>query len=144
MLPLYVDTSALVKFYYPEADSKKIEELILKAPRIIISNLSIVEMASALSKKVRTGELESHKESLVWNCFLDDLHANQVEMVAIDERHYSKAADLIRTFGKEYGIKTLDSLHLAIAHNLPGAVFLCSDKILTKLAKKIGIKTAPK
>lgn len=46
MPPLYVDTSALVKFYYPEADSKKIEGLILKAPRIIVSNLSIVEMAS--------------------------------------------------------------------------------------------------
>jgi hypothetical protein len=34
-----------------------IETLLLRAERIYITNLSIVEMASALSKKVRTSDL---------------------------------------------------------------------------------------
>lgn len=140
MSSIFVDTSALVKFYYPEQDSDKIEALLLHAERIYITNLTIVEMASALSKKVRMGDIKKVQETVLWNTFLDDLQTGQVEVVALNDRDYLKAADLIRDLGGRYGIKTLDSLQLSAAHSLHHAEFLCSDKTLAKVAVKIGIK----
>lgn len=137
---IFADTSALVKFYYPETDSDMIEKVLLEAEHIFISSLTIVEMASALWRKVRTGELETDRQALLWNAFLDDLETDKMEMLPLDDRHYVKAADLIKEFGGKYGIKTLDSLHLATAHDLGDTMFLCSDKTLSEVARKMGIK----
>lgn len=140
MSSLFVDTSALVKFYYPEPDSDRIEALLLRAERIYITNLTVVEMASALSKKVRMGDIQKEQETVAWNTFLDDLQTGQVELVTLNDRDYLKAADLIRELGGRYSLKTLDALQLSAAHSFRDAKFLCSDKTLTKTASKIGIK----
>lgn len=143
MPSFFVDTSSLVRFYYPEQDSDKIEKLLLRADYIYISSLTVVEMASALSKKVRTEDLEKEQEAIIWNTFLDDLQTGQIELITLDDRHYFKASDLIRDFGVNYGIKTLDSLQLSVAHGFPNSKFLCSDKTLSHVASKMGIKLAP-
>ncbi len=140
MLSVYVDTSSLVKFYYPEAESDRVESVLIKADRIYISYLTIVEMASALSKKVRMRELKKNMEIVVWNSFQDDLQTAKIDIVLIEERHYVKAADFIRELGARDGIKTLDAIHLSVAHSLHNAQFLCSDKVLSAVAAKIGIK----
>lgn len=140
MSSIYADTSSLVKFYYPEADSEKIETILLKADRIFVSHLTVVEMASALSKKVRMGDLKKEKEAVIWNTFLDDMQTEKIELIPLDERHYLKAADFVREFGGRYGLKTLDALHLSIAHGLHTSRFLCSDATLSQVAAKIGIK----
>jgi predicted nucleic acid-binding protein len=139
--PLYVDTSALVKFYYPEENSDRVEELLLKADRVYISELTMVEMASALTQKVRTGDLSKRAETVIWTAFLDDMQFGTVEMVHLLERHHFKAVNIIREFGRKHGIKTLDALHLSIAHGLQDASFLCSDKILLRIATAMGITT---
>lgn len=140
MPSIFIDTSALVKFYYPEPESDRIEAILLRAEQIYISSLTIVEMASALSKKIRMGDLKKEQETVLWTTFLDDLQTGQMEIVTLDERHYFKAADMLREFGGKYGIKALDSLHLSVAHSLHNSRFLCSDKTLSKVASKIGIK----
>jgi len=61
MRALFVDTSSLVKFYYPEKDSDRIEKIILSSEQIYLSGLSIVEIASALMKKVRIKELKKDR-----------------------------------------------------------------------------------
>lgn len=140
MSSIYADTSSLVKFYYPEADSDKIEALLLQIDRIFISHLTVTEMASALAKKVRMGDLKKEKEAVLWNTFLDDMQTEKIELIPLDERHYLKAADFIRELGGRYGLRTLDALHLSIAHRLQASKFLCSDTTLSQVAAKIGIK----
>ncbi len=140
MSGLFFDTSALVKFYYPESDSDRVEELLLGAEKIYLSVLTIVEVASALSKKVRMRELTKAKEISLWNSFQDDLGTDQIEVIGLDERHYFKAADIVREFGSKDGIKTLDALHLALAHGLRPVDFVCTDRVLSKIAVKLGLK----
>lgn len=142
MSELFVDTSSLVKYYYPEPDSDKTEAAILKADRIYISRLSLVEMASALSKKVRARELTKQAEASVWNTFLEDLHATKMELVDLHDRHYARASEIIREFGTKEGIRTLDSLQLAAALGLPEALFLSADSVLSRVARKMEIKLA--
>jgi predicted nucleic acid-binding protein len=141
MAPLYVDTSALVKFYYPEEGSDRVEELLLKADRVYISDLTMVEMAAALTQKVRTGDLSKRAETMIWTAFLDDMNAGTVEMAPLLERHYSKAANIIREYGGKHGIKTLDALHLSLAHSLRDSSLLSSDKILLRIATAMGTAT---
>jgi len=140
MTSVYVDTSALVKFYYPEQGSDSVEEALLGADRVYISHLTMVEVASALMQKIRTGDLTKRSETMIWTAFQDDMNAGKVELVHLHDRHYRKAADVIREYGKAHGIKTLDALHLSIAHGLQDAYFLCSDKVLVRVAAAIGIK----
>jgi len=137
---LFVDTSALVQYYYPEKESERIEAQLLKSQRIYISGLSITEMSSALMKKVRNRDLTKTHGMLIWNTFMDDLQTGPIELIFPDDRHFYKAADIIREFGAKHGIKTLDALQLAVAHGLGTAKFLCADRALSKLAVEIGIR----
>jgi predicted nucleic acid-binding protein len=137
---LFVDTSALVKYYYPEKDSDRIEDLLLKARQVFISSLSITEMASALMKKVRMGELKKTEELLIWNTFLDDLGAGRIDVLMPDERQYERAADIIREIGSRHGIRTLDAIQLAVAQSAGNVSLLCSDKVMTTVAKKMGMQ----
>ena len=140
MTALFVDTSALVQYYYPEKESERIEKQILKSQHIYISGLSITEMASALMKKIRNRELPKTEEILIWNTFMEDLQTRQIELIFPEDRHYLRAADIIREFGVKYGIKTLDALQLVVAHGLSTARFLCTDKVLLNLAVEMGIR----
>lgn len=139
MQTVFVDTSSLVKYYYPEKDSDRIEAILLKAGQVCISSLSITEMASALMKKVRTGELKKTDELLIWNTFLDDLGTGRIEVLIPDERQYERAADIIRELGSDHGIRTLDAIQLAVAQS-SGTDFLCSDRVALTIAEKMGMK----
>lgn len=56
----YFDTSALAKRYSPESGSEKVDSIINNKDNvIIIGNIAIPEIYSALSKKYRTGEISN-------------------------------------------------------------------------------------
>jgi predicted nucleic acid-binding protein len=139
MTSLFVDTSALVKYYYPEVGSERVETILLKAKKVYLCQIAVTEFASALMKKMRTGTLGKEKQVILWNVFLDDLKAGQMELIHLDDRHYLKAADIIRDYGQKEGMRTLDSLQLVAALDVPDAKFIAADKSLSRLANKMGL-----
>jgi len=58
----------------------------------------------------------------------------------LDERHYHKAAQIIRGSGHKEGIRTLDSLQLVAAFEVYNAKFLSADKFLSDFVSKMGFK----
>lgn len=54
---LYLDTSVVVAYYCPEALSEVAEKMIVAASEPTISALTEVEFFSAVSRKIREGEL---------------------------------------------------------------------------------------
>lgn len=138
-MQLFVDTSALVKLYYPEADSDQVEEKILRASRVYLCELTTVEFASALSKKKRMRELEAEELILIWDNFNSDLKSAYVNLVSLFEEDYSQAAQLILKHGAEDNLSTLDSLQLVAAIKTPRSYFVSADRILTGMANKIGL-----
>ena len=137
---VFADTSALVKYYYPEEGSDKVEACLLKAERVYLSQIALTEFASALMKKVRTRSLDMKKQVLIWNTFVDDLGTGEMELLPLDERHYHKATDIIRNYGQKKDTRTLDSLQIAAALDVHDAKFLCADKSLSSLASGMGFK----
>ena len=58
----FLDTSALVKRYHWEQGSEGVDALFAEPDRhLIISDLSIIELGSALTKKVREREITPEK-----------------------------------------------------------------------------------
>ncbi len=78
------------------------------------------------------------KQLLIWNDFMDDLSTRQMELISLDEKHYFKAAEIIKGYGHMNKIRTLDSLQLVAALDVSHARFLTADKFLSDLASRIG------
>jgi len=138
-LNLFVDTSALVKYYYPEVDSREVERVILEAERLYLCELSLVEFASALMKKIRMNELQDHEQQLIWEAFLSDIQAESIELIELSQDDFRTASNLILQHGKDRNLRTLDSLQLAAALKLVNGRFLSSDKELLSVAKDLGL-----
>lgn len=137
---MFADTSALVKRYYPEADSAVFERRMLRAEFIHLSALSITELASAMMRRVRMKEMTAGDEVLVWGAFNEDLQSEQVVVTVAERHHYEQAADIIRRLGDCIPIRALDALQLAVALSVGAEVFLCADKNAAAAAKALGLR----
>ena len=138
---IFIDTSALVKLYYPETGSEKIESWVEVSSILFISKLAIIEFHSTLYRKYREGELDEDDLNEIKKTFTDDIENNQYEIIDIVELP-QKAIDLIVKYGKTHGIKTLDSLQITCALKEKDYTFVTSDKNLMKILKRLHIDFA--
>jgi predicted nucleic acid-binding protein len=138
-MKLFVDKSALVKYYYPETDSGVIERILLQAERVYLCELSLVEFASALMKKIRMNQLQQQEQQLIWEAFISDLQAANIELISLFQDDFRTAADLILKHGENHSLRTHDSLQLAAALKVEDAGFLSSDGDLIEIADTIGL-----
>ena len=132
----YADTSALAAFYFPEATTPAVLAALRTIEVVAISDLTLPEMASVASLKIRTGQLtaEGAREGL--DRFERDVKARRYRRLTIRARHYRDARDRIARFAEP--LRTLDALHLATAA-LAGAELLTLDRALARSAEAAGV-----
>ncbi len=135
----FLDSSALAKFYHPELGSAIIDRIVLDpAASILISRLSVVEVQSVFAGKVRSGAISAHEAADLRRRFFEDVANGLFRIVAVTAEHYEKAGDLIERYGASHGLRTLDSLQLAVALTLhqAGAAedFVVADRVLRRVA----------
>ena len=109
----YVDTSALVRCYFPdEPDHEELRALILDGPMAVVtSELTRVELASAASAAQRAGridDLASLLDRVDADCGVD----GPVALLALDTLVVLPAA---RQLVLDHSLRTLDAVHLAVA-----------------------------
>jgi predicted nucleic acid-binding protein len=139
-MSLFVDTSALMAFYAQESSSDLIEHYILSADRLVISELSRVEMASALARRVRMNELLDSSRDEIWGLFQEDLLAVNVRVALMNSAIFLQAVELINKYGDIHSLRSLDSLQLASALYSNSQKFLSLDQTLNTIATKVGLK----
>jgi hypothetical protein len=132
----YLDTSVLAAYYCPEPLSAKVEKLILKAIRPCLSSLTEVELASAISRKIREKNLSPEDGNKIFNQFQTHLKESLFRLITVEDRHYQTAKNWILQFAVP--LKTLDALHLAIAAE-GDLTLLTADRQLVISAKYFGI-----
>ncbi len=110
---IYVDTSVLAAYYCPEPLSQEAERIVKSRPSPSISDLTEVELVSAISRKVRTGELDAAEAERIAAEFFAHLEGNLYRRLALERRHYLMAREWIGRFRTP--LRTLDALHLAVA-----------------------------
>lgn len=134
----YLDTSVLAAYYCPEPLSHEAERLVRSRARPTISDLTEVELLSALARKVRARELALDAGRRIADEFQAHLAADLFTRLAVQRRHYETARDWIGRFGT--ALRTLDALHLAIAHH-EGLSLATADQGLAAAGRAFGVRT---
>lgn len=131
----FYDSSALVKRYHNESGSKVINSLFDGGSRHFISELTVVEIHAAISKKRLTNAITTDEAlQQVRAQFSNDLKRQKIAVVRILSKHYQEAERLVRQYGTGTDgeiIRALDALQLAVALDFQSRTkieaFLSSD-----------------
>jgi len=133
----YIDTSVIVAYYYPEPLSEKAEAFLMTHMRPAISTLTEVEMFSALSRKIREGGLSRKDAGGIIAKFLSHVNGHFYTHLIVEPHHYRLARDWLGLFNTN--LKTLDALHLAIAH-VERLTFVTADQRLAESVRVLALE----
>jgi predicted nucleic acid-binding protein len=107
----FFDTSALVKFFHVENGTDIVTRLIEdNTSEIYVSDLARLEFTSALYRRYRNNaldELKLHSALVNFESQLKSFIVEPITQVVLEE-----SLLLLKKFGKDYGLRTLDALHL--------------------------------
>ena len=132
----YIDTSVLAAYYCPEPLSDVAEEYLLSERRPAISQLTEVELASAVSRKVREKTLSEKDGFRILDTFQSHIDASMYTHLILDSRHYRLARSWILRLSTH--LRTLDALHLAVSA-ASDLELITADSRLAESATKFGI-----
>ena len=139
-----VDTSALVKYYHPEVGSPRVIAIADDPANILfISRIGLVEIHSALARKVRLGELQVPAFQQSIRRFYAELRERKFRLIRPASVHERQAIRLLVRKGLTFPLRTLDALQLSIALWLKDQQqlnhFLCADAKLCDAAQQEGL-----
>lgn len=117
---LYIDTSALVRRYLPDAKALAVLEAMAADSVWVTSALTRTETQLVLHRAA-TGQ--SHLEDL-WNVFRHDWE--RMYVIPVDDRCLADAVER----GAKYGLNLPDSIHLAAAQRLGTEANVLSLRLL--------------
>ena len=128
-MALYADSSALLKRYIEEPDSRVAEAQLLTDPEWFSGRHTFVEIRRNLARMVSDQELVRLRGAF-------DNDWRRTTVVELDEITCRLAADI----GEQTGLRTLDALHLAAAMRLgPRTLtFLTFDLRQAQVARQLG------
>ncbi len=135
---IYVDTSVLAAFYVPEALSPRAERLLRAEVAPAISDLTEVELLSALARKVRTREMSAAAGTRVAATFLSHVSAGLYTRLAVERAHFRLARDWLAGF--TVPLRSLDAVHLALASQR-AAKLVTADRELARAARALDVAT---
>jgi uncharacterized protein len=133
---IYIDSSVIAAYYCPEPLSAKAEQIVRGEIRPALSDLTEVELFSAVSRKTRSRELSRDAAERIAAQFLAHLDGALYTRLALDRRHYQLARDWLSRFSTP--LRSLDALHLAVA-SIDRLQLVTSDEGLARSGKKLGV-----
>lgn len=134
---LYLDTSAVLPYYRQEQASERVQHMLLAQNQpALISQLTEVEVASALARWVRMGELSEPQANRIESAFHDDVTHGRFLLCPVEGMHYRRARTWIGA--RKTSLRTLDALHIACAEHHQ-ARLVSEDDALVQAAHFFGI-----
>lgn len=133
----YLDTSVLTAYYCPEPRSAAVQRILSRIRRPAISPLVEVELACAVARKVRAGDMDASTARRIFDQLQRHLSESRFTVIPIQAAEYNQAREWITQLASP--LRVLDALHLATAfsHRLP---IITSDRDLARSARHFGIK----
>ena len=138
-MTLYLDTSVLVCALTNEAETSCIQAwLATQDPaQLIVSDWVVTEFSSALSIKLRTGQIALADRAAALTMFTR-LLADSLEVAPIERDQFRAAARFADQHG--LGLRAGDALHLAICSD-HGATLCTLDRRLAEAGVQLGVAT---
>jgi predicted nucleic acid-binding protein len=140
----FLDSSALAKAYHVETGTEKMVALLAEPnSEIFISSLSVVEIQSVFSQKVREGKIAPLDYAILKQRFGADIQSRKLIVKNLLRPHQKAAEKLLETHANIRRLRTLDALQLGAMMELRKKIgidhFVCADKHLVEVARLEGI-----
>jgi len=143
----FLDTSAIVKCYFPEQGHFWVANLCDPAQKhdLFISQAALVEVIAAICRKAREQNMQIVRRDRTIDMFRADC-ANIYNRELVTESIYANAGNLCRT----YRLRAYDAVQLAcalsrrreaLANRMALPIFVCADKKLAEFASAEGLAT---
>lgn len=140
--PLYCDSSALIKLYLPEPGSDEFNRAVQGRDDLLVSDLAVTEVVSALSRRLREGALAREVARRMQHAILRGLDAGAYQRVElVREAHRRAEHFLLMLTGTS--LRAADALHLALATSARAASMASFDVRLGTAARAVGLATYP-
>ena len=134
-MSIYLDTSVLIPTLVEEPVSGAVEAYLKTRPERLISDFAAAEVASGLSRLVRTSLLTA-AEAAVRLADFDAWRAATSSPAELNSADARLAYTYVRRF--ELMLRAPDALHLAIARRID-ATLVTLDRRLARAAREFGI-----
>ena len=145
MTTIYLDTSALVKRYVDESGSDWVRAMLNQSPTpsLIVVHLALVEITSALTRRLRNGSLAQADYARIQDAFRADC-LREYRIVSAVDGIIDEANRLLEL----YPLRAYDAVHLSaastahrqlLAEGLSPLTFLSADNRLNDAAAAEGI-----
>ena len=135
----YYDSSALLPLYYNETFSTEAQAALARDfDQFVTSELTIVELRSALARLERSSKISKARAVLIFEQIERDLQSTP--------RKLDVSGDVLRETLRLFAsinlpIKALDAIHLASCLRYGTKGFVTGDKQQARLASKLGLST---
>ncbi len=135
---VYFDASTLVPLIAPESASAAVGALVIAADTCVISDFAAAEVASAMSRLVRSAGYPGLRAQARLDEF-DVWRAAKAVAVTLVSEDVREATLLVRRF--ELMLRAPDALHLVLAQRC-GAALATLDKRMARAAQAVGLRLA--
>ena len=135
----YLDTSALAKWYLPEAGSQDFEQFVQNAASLVISRLVTLELRCLLARRQRAEQIDRRTADDAYQLFLGDVAKGYVTVVPVPDERYAEALAIIQRV-EPVAPRTLDALHLAAAEAAGCARIATADHVMNEAGQILGFE----
>ncbi len=136
--PVYLDTSALAKIYVQETDSDEIDSALVGRRDLLISELALTELTSAIARRARAGLMEVAGVRRIYQQLFRDVRAGEYRLLDLTSATHREAERILLTLGRHAPIRAGDSLHLAVAALADARTLITYDRQMHAVASALG------
>ena len=135
-MSLYVDTSALAKWYVSESDSDAFDDFIRDYPGAHISRLTVVELRCMLARRRRNRDISHKVERAALTEFESHVRDGLLNVLAMTDAHFIAASEILHKLPR-LPLRSLDALHLAVAQSSRAGVIATADRVMADAARAL-------
>jgi predicted nucleic acid-binding protein len=136
----YIDSSALVPIYVPEAFSATARAVVRAARQVPFTALHELEVTNAFELLVGRGVMTPDESRAVHAHVRADVHEQRLRRVILDfDRVFADAELLSRTYTVRHLTRSLDLLHVAAARAAACITFVSADARQLAVAEASGL-----
>ena len=131
----FFDASAFAKRYVEEKGSQVVDDICRKASEISLSIICVLEIISALNRRIRDKRLSRRDYDSVKRHLSDDVR--DAVIINLTPEVIATSTSLLEASP----LRAMDSIHIACALKWGAELFVSSDKRQIVAARKAGLKT---
>lgn len=135
---IYIDSSALAKLYVPEAESDRLDTFLRGRRGLMISELAITEVLSAVGRRKRDKDLRPELANEIRDALLADAESGSFNRLDLSPAVHRDAERLLLA-SDAVPLRTLDALHIALALSGAATQILTFDRRMREAAVQTGL-----